>query len=156
SGARAGRAGVRVAGVDLDAVAVGALRRGGPLALCSAVVGDAAADLVLLGRSPPARVRRARGGAGRRPALVLALVGVPVLALHAVIVRQAARHLLRNVVAEHVLPLVVGHFEVLAARIRPERLLARPGPAAETRAALAARVRRERPEAHATEPDAEP
>ena len=106
SGAR--RAGVRVAGVDLDAVAVGALRRGG------------------------------------------------LLALHAVIVRQAARHLLRNVVAEHVLPLVVGDFEVLAPRIRPERLLARPGPAAETRAALAARVRRERPDAHAAERDAEP
>src|SRR5437870_8224887 len=45
---RARRARVRVAGVDLDAVAIPALHLGRLLALRSAVVGDAAADLFLL------------------------------------------------------------------------------------------------------------
>ena len=51
--------------------------------------------------------------------------------------------------------MVVGDLEVLAARVRAERLLVRPGPAAEARAAFASRVGRERPDAHAAEHDAE-
>src|SRR5439155_4542682 len=155
------RARVRSAGVDLGAVAVAALRLGRPLALGSVVVGDAAADLLVLGRRRPARVRYAGCRTGGAPALTPALVGGAVFALAAAVVRQAARHLarvdavVRDVVVEHVLAVLVGHLQVLAARVGAERLVARAGAAAEAGTPVASRVGGERPDAHATQGDGE-